>query len=186
MDDAKVVELFLERDEAALRAVSESYGPKLLRLAGRILGDAQAAEECVNDAYLRAWNSIPPNEPRQYLFAYLARLVRQLAISRLRSDSALKRSAAVTELTSEMEECLPLGNDTANEAEARELMRLINAFLKALPDEKRAVFLRRYWYFDSVSDIAGRFGCRESRVKTMLFRTREKLKAYLEKEGYHV
>lgn len=186
MNDQLIVELYLARDEAAIGETSAQYGLKLKRIAASILGDAHAAEECVNDVYLRAWNSIPPNEPRQYLFAYLARITRQIALSRLKTAGALKRSALLTELTAEMEECLPFGADTADEAEARELSRLINAFLAMLSAEKRAVFLRRYWYFDSIAEIAKSFGFRESKVKTMLFRMREKLRAYLEKEGYRV
>lgn len=186
MDDSALVDLFFVRDEAALDGASECYGEKLRRLAFGILGDRQAAEECVNDALLRAWNSIPPDEPRQYLFAYLARIVRQAALNRLKSVNTAKRSAVVTELTAEMAECLPSGLDTAGEAEAKELSRLINAFLASLDEEKRAVFMRRYWYFDPIAAIAKSFGFREGKVRTMLFRTREKLRAYLEKEGYDV
>lgn len=186
MDDARIVDLFLVKDEAAIAFAAEKYGSKLSRLAERILEDAHAAEECVSDAYLRAWNSIPPSEPRGYLFPYLARITRQSALDRVKKAGAAKRSALLVELSAEMEECLPSGEDPADEAEARELMRLINAFLSELPDEKRAVFLRRYWYFDSVADIAKSLGFRESKVKTMLFRMREKLRAYLEKEGYNV
>ena len=186
MDDSAIVELFFARDEAAIKSVSERYGEKLIRLADGILGDRREAEECVNDAYLRAWNSIPPNEPRQYLFAYLAKIVRQNALNRIKTASAKKRTALLTELTQEMSECLPSRRGVEDEAEANELSRLINAFLGSLSEEKRAVFLRRYWYFDPITDIAKSFGFRESKVKTMLFRTREKLKVYLTEEGYSV
>lgn len=184
MDDGRIVDLFLTRDESAIAGVAEKYGARLLGLAERILGDAQAAEECVSDAYLRAWNSIPPNEPRQYLFPYLARITRQSALDRVRTAGAKKRSALVVELTAEMETCIPSGVSAADEAEARELMGLINAFLASLAEEKRIVFLKRYWYFEPVRAIANDLGMSGSKVKTILFRTREKLKAYLKKEGY--
>ena len=184
MDDSRLVDLFLARDESAISGTAEKYGQKLLRLAKRLLGSTDDAEECINDAYLRAWDSIPPNEPRQYLFPFLARIARQNALNRVRSSAAAKRSALVVELTAEMEECLPSSLDASSGAEKRELMGLINAFLARLPEEKRIIFLKRYWYFEPVTSIAVTLGISQSKVKTTLFRTREKLKAYLEEEGY--
>lgn len=186
MDDSLIVDLFLNRDESAVERVSLKYGERLRRLASGIVNDAQTAEECENDAYLEAWASIPPNEPREYLFAYLGRIVRNIAIDRCRRSSAQKRSAAVVELTKELQECLisPLG--TEHEFDARELSRSINAFLSTQKPQQRTIFIKRYWFFESVSEIAADIGCTESKVKTTLMRMREKLKAKLTEEGWQI
>ncbi|MBO4878766.1 MAG: RNA polymerase sigma factor [Clostridia bacterium] len=186
MDDSGIIEKYLARDESAIEATADRYGARLKELAIRMLGDEFAAEECVSDAYLAAWNSIPPNEPREYFFAYLAKTVKRSALDRLRSGRTQKRGAQLTELTREMEECIPLSADTANEAEARELSRLINGFLGGLEKQKRDIFVRRYWLLDSIKEIARDLGWSESRVKTTLFRIRGKLRSFLEAEGYTV
>ena len=185
MDDDKIVELYLSRDESAIAESANKYGPALRRIAFSLLGDAHAAEECELDAYMQAWSLIPPNEPRTYLFAFLGRIVRHLAIDRLRRASGAKRQAAVCELTREMEECLP-GGDVESEAEAGELSRAISRWLASEGEERRGVFIRRYWYFDSVEEIAKSFGFTRGKVKTMLYRMRKELKEYLLKEGYTV
>lgn len=185
-DDREIVSLILKRDESGLAEASAKYGGKLTRLALSLLRDGGAAEECVSDAMLSAWNSIPPNEPFGYLFAYLGRLVRCRAIDRAEHDSARKRSAALVELTREIEEAIPSREDVEGTAAARELTRLINAWLAGLPKEKRDVFVRRYWFMDSVREIAGMTGSGESRVKMMLSRLREGLRAFLEENGYNV
>lgn len=184
MDDSTIVNLFLERNEAAIGAVKEKYGAALRSVAMRILGDAGAAEECEFDAYLEAWNRIPPHEPRTYLFAFLARIARASALNRAKALGREKRSAVLVELTEELESVLPSPCDTAGEAEAAELSRLLNGFLKKLGDEKRAVFVQRYWYALSVKEIAERYSMSEGKVKSVLFRTRNELKKYLKKEGF--
>ena len=186
MNDEAIVDLFLARDEAAISETSKKYGVRLKRLALGLGCAEPEAEECENDVYLKAWGLIPPNEPRGFLFAFLARLMRAAAITRLRRDSAQKRSAAFTELTHELEEILPASASVESEAEANELGRLINAFLAAEPREKRALFLRRYWYCESVTELSKHFGFTKSKVKTELFRIRKRLAAYLESEGYKV
>lgn len=186
MNDEAIVDLFLARDEAAISETSKKYGVRLKKLARRLGCGETEAEECENDVYLKAWGLIPPNEPRGFLFAFLARLMRASAITRLRRDSAQKRSAAFTELTHELEEILPASASVESEAEANELGRLINAFLAAEPREKRALFLRRYWYCESVTELSKHFGFTKSKVKTELFRIRKRLAAYLESEGYTV
>lgn len=183
MRDEEIVGLFLARDEAAISAVKEKYGPRLKSVAMRILSDEGAAEECENDAYFEAWNRIPPHEPSGYLFAFLAKIVRASALNRAKAMGREKRSAALVELTLELESVLPSPASTAGEAEARELTRAINAFLRTLPDEKRAVFVQRYWYALSVKEIAARYSMSEGKVKTLLFRARELLKKFLKKEG---
>lgn len=186
MDDRNIVRLFLLRDEAALSAAEEIYGARLKRLALNIVRDPRTAEECVSDAYLDAWNSIPPHEPFGRLYAYLARLVRCRAMDRLSHDSAQKRSAELVELTGELELVIPANGDAASEAEANELASLINGFLGTLPAQKRDIFVRRYWFMDSISDIARMTGRSESGVKMTLMRLRAKLKKHLEENGFGV
>ena len=186
MKDSRIVDKYLARDDSAIEATAEKYGGRLKQLALRLLADDFAAEECVSDAYLAAWNSIPPNEPRDYLFPFLARIVKQRALNRIRSDRTQKRGARLAELTREMEECIPFSADVSQEAEAKELIRLINGFLGGLEKQKRDIFVRRYFFLDSVREIASDLGRSESSVKTSLFRLREKLRAYLEAEGYRV
>lgn len=184
MDDRQIVELFLQRDEAAIAGTSEKYGRKLRALAFGITEDAQTAEECENDTYLQAWNLIPPHDPASYLYAFLARITRHLSLDACRSRSRLKRSAFVVELAEELEECVSSGRDTEREVEGALLGQAVSRYLRTLPEEKRNVFVCRYWYLDSVAVIAKRYRLTESKVKTMLFRVRGGLREFLEKEGY--
>lgn len=186
MEDAQIVELYLRRDESAIVCTSEKYGARLRHIADRILEDGQAAEECENDTYLEAWNRIPPNEPRSWFFAFLGRITRHLAIDRYRKRHSLKRDAAVYTLTQELEQCIPDGSDAQEKLEARELSAQIDLFLSRCTAPQRSVFVRRYWYMDSIPEIAARFGYSQSKVKSMLFRLRERLRNDLEKEGYTV
>ncbi len=186
MNDIRITELFLKRDETALELTQAKYGKRITSLAFSILRDRGAAEECANDAYLRAWESIPPNEPNKFLLPYLLRITRRLALNRLSAAAAQKRSAEVSELTREMEECIPSGYDLSDELEAKELKECINGFLAGLSRQKRDVFIRRYWFCDAVSEISRRMGFKESKVKTMLFRMRNELSAYLENKGYRI
>lgn len=186
MDDREIVALFLKRDESALREASAKYGGRLIRLAFALLRDEGAAEECLQDALLDAWESIPPNEPSSYLFAYLGRLVRCRAIDRLERDTAEKRSARMVELTRELTEALPSGVTVEEIAEANELKGLINGYLASLTKEKRDIFVRRYWFMDSVKEIARLTGSGESRIKMILSRLREGLRKHLEKNGFNI
>ena len=186
MDDNQIVELYLQRDERAIRESAEKFGSRLRALAYGITEDPQTAEECENDSYLQAWNAIPPHEPRTYLYAFLARITRHLALNCCRDRARLKRSAEICTLSDELEQCLPAPDDTAYRMDDMELGRIINAFLAGLDGEKRNVFIRRYWYLDSVADISRRFALSESKVKTLLFRCRKQLRKYLEQEGYHL
>ena len=182
MTDAEIVALFLARDETAISQAAARCGPRLLALANGILEDPAAAEECVNDAYLAAWNSIPPNEPRDHLYAYLARITRHLSIDRCRARSREKRKTDL--LTEELSECVAAPDRAEDRLNAHELAAAISAFLRTLPKDKRTLFLRRYWYGDSVTDLAQRFGWGESRVKTALHRLRTALRGHLRKEGF--
>lgn len=184
MDDRKIVALFLARDEAAVSHASAKYGRRLRSLSRGIVRDSQTAEECENDTYLQAWQSIPPNTPNDYLYAFLARIIRHLSLNCCRNRSRLKRSAYICELSEEMEQCIPAPDNCACRMDDMALEEVLNRFLASLGTEKRNIFLRRYWYLDSVRDISGRFGCSESKVKTTLFRIRRELREHLEKEGY--
>ena len=186
MDDGSIVDLYLARDEGAIARTSEKYGAALRTLADRILDDEPAAEECENDTYLEAWNRIPPHEPRNYFFPFLGRITRHLAIDRCRRRDARKRSALLCELTAELEMCLPAKENVEAEVSASELAAVIRRFLSACTAEQRGVFLRRYWYFDTIPAIAARFGFTESKVKVTLHRLRERLRAVLEEEGWTV
>ena len=184
IDDKRIVELFLSRDESALAACSQKYGSALRGIAKNVLGDTRDAEECENETYLRAWNSIPPNNPETWLFSYLARITRGIAIDRFRRQSAEKRSAQLAELTQEIENSIPGLQNIESEAEADFLNEAVSRFLRSQSAEKRGIFIRRYWFMDSIAEIARRYGLSQGKVKTVLFRLRLQLKEYLEKEGF--
>ena len=187
MEDDAIVTLYWQRDEEALRASEEKYGPRLRGLAQRILADAHDAEECENDTYLEAWNSIPPHEPGGYLYPFLARITRHLSLDRCRSRDREKRGGGrVDALTEELLQCLPGGERPEEALDLQALGERISAFLQAQPEEKRNLFLRRYWYCDAISDIARRYGLSESKVKSSLSRSRQALGEQLRKEGYDV
>lgn len=186
MEDAQIVTLFLARDEAGIRAASDKYGGRLRQLGFRLLPDRLTVEECENDAYLLAWDSIPPHQPRDYLFPFLARLMRHRVLDACRSLRRRNEIARLTALTRELEECLPGPDQTQAVVDALALGESLNAFLRALPEEPRNIFLRRYWFFDPIADIARRYGLTQSKVKTTLFRTRQGLRDHLSKEGFTV
>lgn len=184
MDDNRIVELYLLRDENAIMQTTEKYGTRLRSLAYEIVCDSQTADECENDTYVSAWQSIPPHEPRSYLYAFLARITRHIALNCCRNRNRLKRSAFICELSSEMEQCIPSPDDVECRIDDMELKNVLNGFLSKLDDEKRNIFVRRYWYLDSISAISERFALSESKVKTTLFRLRKQLREQLEREGY--
>jgi len=178
--DDELIALFDSRDETAIEQTAVCYGKRLYQLALRLLHDEGDAEECVNDTFLRVWNAIPPAYPT-HLGAYLSQITRRSAFAVLEKREAQKRHAELVSLTDEMAQCLPdrLQEDMACKVEFREK---INLFLASLPVSARRVFLRRYWFADSVKEIAARYHISESNVKTSLHRTRKKLCEFLEKE----
>ena len=184
MEDEQIIELYFRRDQDAIVQTELTHGAKLNTLAHRILMNHEDAQECVSDTYMKAWETIPPTRP-SYFYAYLAKICRFLCFGRLDWNNAAKRKAEIVELSAEMERCIP---DPARERqmESRELAGLLNEFLETLPEESRKIFLRRYWFGDSVTEIARRYGIGESKVKTRLFRTRNALRSFLEKEGITV
>ena len=184
MEDSKILELYFARNEDAIRHTDDTYGRRLYHLADSIVKNGQDAEESVSDTYMQAWNTIPPQKPR-YFFAYLAKICRNFALKKLDWHHAAKRSAEVVSLTEEMEMCIP-DQSRDRELEARELGMLLDRFLRTLTPENQMIFLRRYWYVDTIAEIAARYGISESAVQMRLNRTRAKLCTYLEKEGIKV
>ncbi len=184
LDDNRIIELYLLRDETAIEQTTEKYGTRLRSLAYGIVNDPQTAEECENDTYMEAWNTIPPHEPRSYFYAFLARIIRHISLNCCRNRSRLKRKAFICELSTEMEQCIPAPDDFQCRIDDMALRNAINGFLSKLNEEKRNIFVRRYWYLDSVADISKRFALSESKVKTTLCRCRCQLREHLEKEGY--
>lgn len=183
MEDAQIVELFWQRDDDAIRQSSAKYGNYCYAIASRILSDHQDAEECVNDTWLCAWNAMPEHRPDR-LTAFLGKLTRRLACNRLRDSRASKRGGGeLPAVLDELTGCIPTSPSAAQVVEDRELERLLNQFLYTLPQEECDLFLRRYWFADPLSDISARYGKKLNTVKTSLFRTRQKLKHYLEQEG---
>ena len=180
MEDNQIIELFFRRDETALTHTKERYGSRLRALAFRILGSNEDAEECENDTYLKAWESIPPQNPR-YFFAYLAKICRNTALHRAEKANAQKRNAVVVELTNELAECLP-DDRSLNDTPEQTLGEHISAFLKTISRENRTIFVRRYFLSEPLSAIAHALHISESKVKSSLFRTRNKLRDYLSKE----
>ena len=185
MEDSEIIRLFWERDENAIREAEKKYGAFCLRLAHNITRDEEDARECVNDAWLRAWNHIPPERPEN-LRAYLGRIVRNLALNRYEREHAGKRSAALTELFDEWEDCLSASSDVEKEIDAKELTRLLDRWLETLSAEDRRIFVRRYWYGDSVKELARRSGIRAGAMTQRLYRLRLDLRALLTKEGYTI
>ena len=177
MEDKDIIELYILRNERALKESGKKYGRLCRGVAMRILGNKEDAEETENDTYLRAWNTIPPAEP-QSLGAYLAAICRRLSIDRLRTQKRAKRGAG--KYTASLDELDAAVSDLPDPADAAALKDAIKRFLAALPEENRSIFLQRYWWFLSVKEIAREQGMSESAVKMQLARTRNKLREYLE------
>ena len=183
MDDERIVEMYWNRDENAIKETDAKYGRYCRSISYNILRDHEDSRECSNDAYLEAWNCMPPQRP-PILSAFLGMIVRRISIDRLRYKTAAKRGGGEATLSmDELEECVPEGMSMDEERSNAELGELLSDFLNGLPDTECDVFMRRYWYFDSIDDICRRFGFGRSKVKMMLFRTREKLRERLKKEG---
>ena len=184
MEDAKIIDLYFARSEDAICQTDAAYGRKLFCLAQRILHDEQDSEESVSDTYLKTWETIPPQRPT-YFYAYLAKLCRYFALGKLDWKNAAKRKAEVVSLTEEMALCIP---DQRKETEAtgKEIGKAMNAFLESISQESRVIFLRRYWFCDTIAEITARYGISESKVKMRLHRTRTQLADYLTKEGIAV
>jgi len=186
MDDRDIIQLFLARDEQAIPETAKKYGGYCIAIAQNILASRQDVEECLSDAYLQLWSSVPPNIPDD-LRAYLGKIVRNLAFNRYRSNVADKRGGG--EMPAVLEEISVFvsgKDDVEQEVSRRELAAAIDSFLDTLPPLKRAIFVSRYWYSDSVSDIAGRYSLRAGAVSMTLNRLRHKLHKYLTERGFEL
>lgn len=183
MEDSKIIALFFARSEQAITELSAKYGRLCLKIADNILGNPQDAEECVNDAYLGAWNTIPPQKPNP-LQAYICRIVRNISITKYHANAAQKRNSHYDIALDELENCLYTNDTAETHLQAKELSHLLDRFLSTLDTRSRVMFVRRYWHADSVADIAESFRMRPNSVTVHLSRIRAKLRKFLMKEGY--
>lgn len=186
MDDNKIIELYFNRIEAAITETAGKYGHFLHTISMNIVHSHEDAEECVNDTYLRTWNSIPPTRP-QALKSYLGAIVRNLSLDCYKKRFATKRALGeFSLLLSELEDCIPTLSTPEKELENKEIAAQISLFLRKLPPEKRVLFLRRYYYCDDIKTLAKQLNYSESKIKSSLFHIRKNLKKHLEKEGIYL
>ena len=181
MDDRTLIELYNQRNEAAISETQIKYGRYCFSIAHAILNSDEDSEECVNDTYLKVWNSIPPHAPTRFS-AFIGKITRNTAIDRYMQKRAQKRHAGVELALDELSECLPSDTD-GNMTEELILKRAIDSFLESLPKRTRVIFMRRYWYMSSIKEIADGLSLSESNVKVILMRTRERFREHLENEG---
>lgn len=183
MEDEKIIELYFERNESAISETAEKYGNYLYKIAFNILSDNEDSEESVNDTYMSAWNTIPPEKPNVFS-AFLSKITRYISLNRYRAGKAKKRGGGEIDTAfDEIEECVPDKSNIYDEIETKELAEIISDYLKKLPETERKIFVCRYYYLDSLSDISKQFGFSQSKVASMLHRTRKKILYHLEKEG---
>ena len=182
LDDSKIIELFFERSEQAIIELSNKYGTVCSKVAFNILNNAQDTEECVNDAYLGAWNTIPPQNPNP-LLSYVCKIVRNIAIKKYHSNTATKRNSLYDVALDELENCFPSTTSVEDEYNAMEISQIIDEFLATLTLENRIMFVRRYWYSDSIDNLAKLFQTSNHKISVRLSRTREKLKKHLIEKG---
>lgn len=185
MEDERIIQLFFERSESAIKELNQKYGAFCTKVARNILNNHQDAEECVNDAYLGAWNNIPPERPNP-LRTYICRIVRNLATKKYYANRAKKRDSSYDVALEELENCIPTIGSVEELWNAKEVAHSIDDFLEHLDRENRILFVRRYWYGESVSDLARLFQISNHNVTVRLSRIREKLKVHLQKEGIWV
>ena len=182
MEDSAIIDLFFRRDECAISEVDTKFGKALKNLSKRLTGSSEDAEECLNDTYMTLWNKIPPDHP-DFLFAYICRIARNISLARYRKNSARKRNAVTFSLDNEFAQDFSDGEDFT---ESHELTEIINGFLEKLDKESRLLFMRRYYYADDLSELAGISGMKENAIAARLFRMRKKLGDILKKEGYEL
>lgn len=185
LEDSKIIDLFFARMEQAIVELSAKYGTVCGRISRNILKNDLDAEECVNDAYLAAWNTIPPEKPNP-LKTYIVRIVRNISITKYHANTSVKRNSYYDAALEELESCLAACATVEQEITAKELSEQIDRFLDTLDKENRIMFVRRYWYSDSISDMAEMFQMSKNNVSVRLSRIREKLKTHLKKEGYEI
>ncbi len=184
MDDSRIIELYLARAEQALIETERKYGRYCHTIAKQIMTLDADAEEIVNDAYLKVWNTIPPNRPKS-LKSYVGMLTRQLSIDAYEARNAAKRGGQMPLVLEELSECLPDGSAAISPDEIA-LKDALNSFVRALPERTRRIFVRRYWYASPVTEIAHDFDMKPSAVTVLMLRTRQRLKDHLQKEGFEL
>ena len=184
MNDLEIIELYFKRDEKAIKETDAKYGRLCHSIANNILNNEQDSEECVNDTYIGVWNAIPPTRPNNFM-SFVCKITRNLSLKRLEAMARQKRSAATIVSLDELAEVLPDENIATGVSDG-DIAKAISCFLRNENEDVRNVFMRKYYFFDSIGDIAQRFGFTESKVKSMLFHTRNKLKEYLIKEGVEI
>ena len=183
MDDRRIVELFLERSEEAILETDIKYGRYCHKIAFNVLGNDEDSEECVNDAYMRAWGSIPPNEPDS-MASYIGRITRNLALDKLRQKQSDKRgNGEVPVVLDELAECVSGHDELERRQDSAEIAAAIDSFLNELNSVERGVFMRRYWMMEPIADVANRYDISVSKTTTMLFRLRNRLKKHFMNEG---
>ncbi|MBQ3569768.1 MAG: RNA polymerase sigma factor [Methanocorpusculum sp.] len=183
MEDARIIDLYWERAETAIEKTSEKYGSYCYAIAYNILANNEDAAESVNDTYLCAWNSMPPHRPNS-LSTFLGKITRRIAIDKWRGLNAVKRGSGETILAyNELSDCIPSHHSVEQEVEAADLAEIIRDFLMRLSQTERRVFICRYWYFDSITDISNQFNFSEGKIKMMLHRTRKRLMKYFVERG---
>ncbi len=182
MEDSKIIELFFSRSEQAIAELAHKYGGVCRKIAFNILRNMEDAEECVNDACLGAWNSIPPQDPKP-LITYICKITRNLALKRYRYNTAERRNSFYDMSLSELEECIPSNSENADLCTEDNLTEMIENFLDTLDKKSRMMFVKRYWYAQSVKSIAAEFGMTANHISVKLSRIRNKMRVYLEKEG---
>ena len=186
MDDRVIVQMYLDRDEDAILKTKEKYEAYCYAISNDILENYEDAQECVNDTYLRAWNSIPPQKPVR-LSTYLGKIVRNLSFDRYKKNTATKRGGGQMKLIlDELEDIVSENNTPVDEVERKELIRTINEYLTNVSKRKRQLFVCRYWYADSIRNIANRYNMTENYVSVILNRMRAELRTYLSERGFEL
>lgn len=185
MDDKKIIEMYFARNEKAVDETRTKYGSFINHIAFNILRIPEDAEECENDTYLRLWNAIPPDRP-EYFKAYIGKIVRNISISLYRKNTAAKRGSGVDVLLSELEDCIPSSESVEAEIDAKYLSSVISEWLRTLSEENRVIFIKRYWYGESVKDIAAQSDFSPAELSSLLFALRKKLKKELTEKGVTV
>lgn len=185
MDDEAILCLYWARNEKAITETERKYRPYCGKIAGNILNSPEDEEECLSDTWLSAWNSIPPKRPKIFS-VYLGKITRNLSLNIFKKRNAQKRGGYLSVSFDELSECIPARMSTEESAEHGELVSVLSSFIRTLKKTERFVFLRRYWYCDSIEQIAVSTGFSESKIKAMLFRSRKSLRSYLEKEGHSI
>ena len=185
MEDREIVDLYFKRSESAIEETDKKYGRHCYCIANRILNDEEDAKEIVNDTYLKAWNTIPPNKPTS-LYSYLGMLARQLSLNKYKEKTRKKRGGNAVDIAIYELENILASESASDIMDKKHLGSVLNRFLGELPKKSRMIFIRRYWYMDSISTISKTFAISEANVKITLFRLRQRLKKYLKKEGIDV